>query len=232
MKIQKQLKWFLPLLLLTIFAPWSANIDQWVSCQFFSLENLSFSNAWYHQLIFNWAVVPALATGITCGLLFILSFKFKKFFNSRFSFLFLSLSMAIGAGLITHLVFKEFCFRPRPVQTTLFGGVQAFRPFYMLKFSFPNFCKSFPSGHATMGFYFINLIILGYRLNSRILKQVGAYATVIMSCILCHSRIAKGGHFLSDVLMSLVVTWYAALLVEKLVFDFLAKNKVLSYIKD
>ncbi|MCH9632803.1 MAG: hypothetical protein S4CHLAM6_11460 [Chlamydiae bacterium] len=232
MNIKRQLKWLLPLLLLIIFAPWSANVDRWVSSQFFSQENLRFSNAFYHRIIFNWAVIPALATGITCGLLFILSFKFKKLFNHRFSFLFLSLSMALGAGIVTHLLFKEFCFRPRPVQTTLFGGIETFRPFYMLKFNFPNFCKSFPSGHATMGFYFVNFILLGYRLNSKLLKQVGVYATIIMSSILAFSRIAKGGHFLSDVLMSLVVTWYAALVVEKLVFDFLAKNKALSYIEE
>ncbi len=232
MKMKQQLKWFLPLVLLALFAPWSAGLDKWLSSQFFSPASSSFSKAHYHYFIYHWAVVPALATAILSAVCFILSFVYKGLYSKRFPLLFLSLSMALGAGLITHLIFKEFWFRPRPIQTSLFGGIEQFNPFYMPKFTFPNFCKSFPSGHATMGFYFINLIILGVRLKSRLLKQIGIGSTIIMSFLLGFSRIAQGAHFLSDVLMSLVVTWYAALAIEKLVFDYLAKNRTLSYIKD
>lgn len=232
MKINKQLKWFLPLFLMALLSPWSATLDQKISSFFFEHTSASFSKAAHHYYIYYWGVVPALATGIGSAVFFVLSFIIKKLEQPRFAFLFLSLSMAIGAGLITHVIFKEFWHRPRPVQTALFGGPQVFSPFYVPKLCYPNFCKSFPSGHAAMGFYFINLILLGYRLNARWLKQIGVAMTILMSSLLCYSRIAQGAHFLSDVLMSLVVTWYAALVVERIVFDYLAKNRTLSYTKD
>lgn len=228
---RSQLKWFLPLAMVAILAPFSAQVDQWLSGCFFSHES-GFSKAPYHYLIFNWGVFPALATGIISGLLFLFSFQFDRLHKLRLPCLFLALSMLLGAGLITHIILKGFWFRPRPIQTVLFGGAQLFSPFYLPKFSFPNLCKSFPSGHATMGFYFINLLILGFRLKQRLLIYLGTILTTILSSLLGFSRIAQGAHFLSDVFMSLIVTWYAALMVEKLVFDYLAKKKPLSYIKD
>lgn len=225
-------KWVLPLAFLIALAPWSEKLDCFVSQSFFIAEHGTFSKSWLHYFIYDWGYIPALIVGLTSGLVFILSYMVERLHKFRFPCLFLAASMAIGAGLLTHLVFKEFWFRPRPVQTVLFGGPHLFHPFYIPKFSFPNYCKSFPSGHATMGFYFINLILLGIRMKSVKLKQIGIATTIIFSSLLCFSRVAQGAHFLSDVLMSCVVTWYAALAIEKLVFDYLAKNKWLSYIKN
>lgn len=228
---RSQLKWLLPLAILAILAPFSIHIDPWLSSCFFHHEH-GFSKALYHYFIFNWAVIPALAIGITSGVIFLFSFFFKRLYQLRLPCLFLALSMLLGAGIMTHVILKGFWFRPRPIQTVLFGGTHLFSPFYLPKFSFPNLCKSFPSGHATMGFYFINLLILGFRLKMKPLIYLGSVLTAIFSFLLGFSRIAQGAHFLSDVFMSLIVTWYAALVVEKLVFDYLAKKKPLSYIKD
>lgn len=225
MNFQKQFKWFLPFFLLTLIAPWSAQIDAFVSNFFYSEALGGFSKALHHKLIYYYGVIPALTVGIGSGLIFITSYFFSRLYKFRLPCFFLAASMALGAGVITHLLFKEFWFRPRPVQTLLFGGVESFRSFYMAKINFPNFCKSFPSGHATMGFYFINLILLGKKLKNEMLLKIGILSTGIMSALLCYSRIAQGAHFLTDILMSFVVTWYAALLVEKLTFDYLAKKE-------
>lgn len=224
MSFLKQPKWFLPLLLLLIFVPFSHIIDPSISRFFFSKTLHSFSKAQHHYYIYHYAVLPALILGISSAVFFILSFFIRRLEKYRVSFLFLAASMALGAGFMTHCVFKEFFYRPRPVQTSLFGGPHLFQPFYYIKLSFPNFCKSFPSGHATMGFYFINLCILGKRFENKRLFSLGLYLTLILSFILCYSRIAQGGHFFSDVFVSLIVTWYAALCCEKFIFDFLAKK--------
>lgn len=224
MSFLKQPKWTLPFLLLLLFAPFSPVIDPYISGLFFSDTLRSFSKAFYHHYIYHYAVIPALTLGISSAVLFICSFFMTRLEKFRFSFLFLAASMALGAGFITHCIFKEFCFRPRPLQTSLFGGPHLFQPFYYFKFSFPNFCKSFPSGHATMGFYFINLCLLAKRFQNKRLFSIGLYLTLIFSFLLCYSRIAQGAHFLSDVFVSLIVTWYAALSCEKFIFDFLAKK--------
>ena len=220
----KQLKWTLPLFLLIILAPLSSLIDPYVSNLFYSDSLGSFSNASYHRWIYYYAVLPALFVGIGSGVLFLASLFIKKLEKISLPCFFLAASMALGAGIVTHLIFKEFWFRPRPCQTILFGGPQPFSPFYLAKITFPNFCKSFPSGHATMGFYFINLILLGKRLKNNLLVKTGLFLTLIMSLLLGFSRIAQGAHFFTDIFMSLVVTWYAALLAEKLTFDYLAKK--------
>lgn len=224
MSILKQPKWTLPLLIFLLFAPFSQVVDPYISGIFFSNTLHTFSKAFYHYYIYHYAVIPALALGISSAVLFILSFFIPRLEKLRLSFLFLAASMALGAGFITHCVFKEFFCRPRPLQTSLFGGPHLFQPFYYLKFSFPNFCKSFPSGHATMGFYFINLCILGKRFQNKRLFSIGLYLTLIFSFLLCYSRIAQGAHFFSDVFTSLIVTWYAALCCETFIFDFLAKK--------
>lgn len=225
MNISKLLKWFLPLLLLLLIAPWSAKIDPFISHIFYSSDLLSFSKEPYHKLIYHYGVIPALALAIGSAFLFVLSYFSKGLEKFRLPCFFLAASMALGAGFITHCLFKEFWFRPRPVQTLLFGGIETFKPFYAAKFNFPNFCKSFPSGHATMGFYFINLILLGKRLKNLKLIYVGQALTLVMSGLLCFTRIAQGAHFFTDVLMSFIVTWYAALAIEKLTFEYLAKKQ-------
>ncbi len=231
MTIRKQLKWFLPLTIFLILAPWTPRIDLTVSSFFFSPSLPGFSKAFYHKLIYKYAVMPALFVAISAALLFVASFKVKKLFKWRWPCFFCALSMVIGAGFVTHCLFKEFWFRPRPVQTTFFGGPLAFRPFYLPKFNFPNFCKSFPSGHATMGFYFLNLILLGIRLKNRFVMHIGIWMTAIMSTLLCFSRIAQGAHFFSDTFMSLIVTWYAALLAEKVTFEYVAKHEKFSLLQ-
>ncbi len=232
MTIRKLIKWYLPLIILILISPWSGKLDLAISGSFFSEIEQSFADHYHHTLIYHYAVYPALILGIGSGVVFVLSFFSSKLHKLRFPCFFLAASMAIGAGFITHCVLKEFWFRPRPVQTSLFGGIQTYRAFYVPQFSFPNFCKSFPSGHATMGFYFINLILLGYRFKHKALKVIGITMTIIFSFLLGYSRIAQGAHFFSDILMSLVITWYAALIVERVTFDFLAKNERLSYTKD
>lgn len=194
-----------PLLALLIYAPWSAQIDLWTSHQFY--HNGHFDSSIYLDWIYNYGIWPAWTLAVL-GLIGLLSGK-REF---RRVSLFLLLTLAIGSGLIVHGAFKENWGRPRPKQVTEFGGDQPFRPFYS-----PNTngasgpAKSFSCGHCTMGFYFFTLVFLGIYYRNRILFWGGIILSVGLGGLLSYARVAQGGHFLSDVIVSAVIMWITAL---------------------
>ena len=128
----------------------------------------------------------------------------------------LVLTIILGAGFITHTLLKDHWGRPRPKQVTEFGGSQPFRPFYSPNFFHqPHPSKSFPCGHCTMGFYFFALALVLKRLGYR----KGYYFTfafaLVFGITLGISRMAQGGHFLSDVLAAGLIMWITAYLCDR-----------------
>lgn len=205
------LKWHvgLPLVLLLLFTPWSSTIDQLFAQWFF--QHGQFSNHPFWLAIYSYAILPAwiLAVGAALGYLF--SFFYAALRPWRLAALFLVLALSIGSGLVIHTS-KEYWGRPRPKQVQIFGGQQPFRPYYQPNFfQQPEPSKSFPSGHASMGFYFFSLILLGRHYRNRLLYAVGFILSFLLGGLLSLARIAQGGHFLSDVLISALVMWFISI---------------------
>lgn len=225
----KLFKWGSPLFFLVLLAPFTPKIDMLLANRFYTDQ--SFSTHPYFSFFYHYGVYPAFLVGIASACLFIGSFFKEGWVRYRLPCLFLSFAMLCGPGLLINLFLKGFFARPRPVQILDFGGTELFRPFYSFTFSYPNAFKSFPSGHSTMGFYFFNLIFLGQRLKSLLLVRMGALASIFMGLSLSVSRIAQGGHFFSDTLMSLCLIWYLGLFCEWFIFEFLAKKNIVRYIK-
>ncbi len=188
-----------------------------------------FSEHSFFSLIYDWGVMPGIFTAIVSGILFLLSYRIPKLVPYRRSALFLSLVCVVGPGLITNVLFKGFWGRPRPVQTFPFGGPHPFLPFYIPNGAWAALHKSFPSGHSSMGFYFIALIFTGRRLSRPKVIRVGLFLTILLGGLLGLSRIAQGGHFFSDVLVSSLLSWYVSLGCDRIIFEYLAKNKFLGY---
>lgn len=229
MKIPKLLKWTSPLLILLILCPFTPQIDLGLANHFYLKEN--FSSHPYFTFFYHYGVYPAFLLGFLGAVAFVASFFSFSFKPYRLPALFLAFTLLCGPGILINLLFKGFICRPRPVQTLNFGGSELFKPFYHLSFAYPNAFKSFPSGHATMGFYFFNLIFLGQRLNNLLLINFGALCSIFFGLSLSIARIAQGGHFFSDTLISLCLIWYVGLMCDWFIFEFLAKNKSLRYIK-
>lgn len=205
-------KWLvgLPIVFMACLTPWSSSIDLFISQWFYSHEH--FSSHPFFTMIYQYGIFPAWMIAIIACLVILISalpFSFARAY--RISALFLVLNLGLGSGLIVHTS-KDFWGRPRPKQIQQFGGQQAFRPYY-----YPNFfhqpepSKSFPSGHASMGFYFFALIILGRHYRSRWLYYTGIGVSLVLGGLLSLARIAQGGHFLSDVLMSALIMWLVSI---------------------
>jgi membrane-associated PAP2 superfamily phosphatase len=117
------------------------------------------------------------------------------------------LTLAIGSGILTNLVFKEHTERPRPLETTLLGGTHDYRP----PFSLPagEGGKSFPSGHAAMGFM---LATLYFALRDS--RPRWAYAALAAGLAwgvaVGLGRMVLGAHFATDVVGSAMMVLLSA----------------------
>ena len=123
----------------------------------------------------------------------------------------LLLTLIIGPGLVTNVLLKDHWGRPRPKEVIEFGGKDAFRPFYrpQLQWSSSKH-KSFPSGHASMGFYWFTLTVVGWYERKRNLIVLGTFLALSLGAFLSVTRIAQGGHFFSDVLVAGILMWWTA----------------------
>lgn len=125
------------------------------------------------------------------------------------------LAVMLGPGLLVNGVLKPLWGRPRPAQTVLFGGPHPYEHWWQ-----PGDIgdgRSFPSGHAAMGYVLVlgTCLVPPHRpawLRGLVLAGALAYGSLLGA-----TRVIQGGHFLSDVLWSgslmcfLVATLQAAL---------------------
>lgn len=198
----------IPVLLFILFTPFSGWLDLKVSRAFF--ENGKFPSNPFWDWFFVYGIWPAWLMNGAAAAGFILSF-FKKFMNWRYPCLYLILTFAIGSGLIVHAGFKDNWGRPRPRQITEFGGKQEFRPYFSPNFSNrTELMKSFSCGHCSLGFTFFSLALLGTYYQSRFFAWLGWILAWGLGILLSLSRIAQGGHFLSDTLGTALIMWMIA----------------------
>lgn len=162
------------------------------------------------RLLYDYGPLPALLFSIVCLLAFIGSYlkhehiSYRKAFMSSFEFissyrrifLFFVLLMIIGPGLVVNSVFKQHWGRPRPRSVVQFEGTQEFLRVWQKGKSGEG--SSFPSGHASMGFFLLSPYFL---LRHRSKKWAGAFLCLGMGygMLIGVARMMQGGHFASDV---------------------------------
>lgn len=198
---------FIPILLWSLFTPWSAWLDLKITRAFYVEGSFSSEPFWSWLYVYGlwpaWIMIGLALVGVA------LSF-YQSYHSWRKPCLFLILTFAVGAGLIIHAGLKDYWGRPRPKQVTEFGGEHSFRPYYSPHFKPQLPSKSFASGHASSGFYFFALTILGSVYQSRRLYWLGWGLGLGLGGLLSIARIAQGGHFLSDTLASALIMWITA----------------------
>lgn len=197
----------IPLLLWVAFTPWSAELDLKISHVFY-YEGAFVSNRFW-DWVFIYALWPAWIVFFAAILGYILSFK-RMYHSWRIPCIYLILTFGIGSGLIVHAILKEHWGRPRPRQVTEFGGDQIFRPYYEPHIDNLLPSKSFASGHASLGYYFFALILLGKLYRSRLIFWLGFGLAWGLGILLSLARVVQGGHFLSDTLASALIMWLTA----------------------
>ena len=208
----RQKAWLWPLLALAIITPFTSHLDLAITNYFYQ-PSQSFPSNPFYNILYNYGLIPGqLLFSISATTLF-LSWIFKKWKAWHTPALILTLTLLIGSGLIVHKLFKEQWGRPRPKQVIEFGGSQPFRPYYEPNFfNQPEPSKGFSCGHCTMGFYFFALALVARRLNYMKTFWAALILAFALGISLSLARIAQGGHFFSDTLVSAIVMWITAYL--------------------
>ena len=128
--------------------------------------------------------------------------------------LFLFSSLILGPGLLVNVILKDHWGRPRPSMIAAFGGSSPYVPVWEIS----HFCSrncSFVAGEPSAAAWLVGAALLlpgGWRLVGMIMA--GTYAIFISL-----NRIAFGGHFLSDVLLSVALTFLVMALLHRLLVE-------------
>ncbi|RPG82953.1 MAG: phosphatase PAP2 family protein [Coraliomargarita sp. TMED73] len=151
--------------------------------------------------LYHYGIVPALVVAVVSLITLILSYNLRRLIFTRRVAAYLFLLLALGNGLVTNGILKEYWGRPRPSQIIQFGGTEQFEP--SLTQDFVREGKSFPGGHATMGFYFLGVALL-FTGRARIFWFLFA---LIFGGAISVARSSYGGHFLTDNVWAGIVMW-------------------------
>ncbi|GFO70719.1 phosphatase PAP2 family protein [Geomonas limicola] len=149
------------------------------------------------RFLYRFGIWPSYLLSSGALVLLVAGFFSAKALLFRKSALFMVLLMLLGPGLLVNAVFKDHWGRPRPRQMQLFGGD---RPFHQpWERGIDGAGRSFPSGHASAGFYLIApYFVLRARDRRRALLALAA--GLCYGAIMGVARMAQGGHFPTDVL--------------------------------
>lgn len=148
--------------------------------------------------LYEWGVYPGLMLGVGGLAVVLAGAVLPRLRQWRREGLFLGLLLLMGPGLVVNVWLKGCWGRPRPCDTVAFGGV---RPFVPPGIPAPTEGRSFPSGHASMGFFLMAPAFFLYRCNKRLalwFVLLGLSAGTMIGL----GRIVQGRHFASDVVWS------------------------------
>jgi len=154
-------------------------------------------NPWY--FLYHYGNIPAISIAAGSFLVMAGSFRLPQFVHLRRKALFLILLMLIGPGLIVNVIFKDHWGRPRPRELKMFSGQERFVPVWEKGVSASG--KSFPSGHASMGFYLLSPYFV-LRKRSRRWAMFFLGLGLSYGALMGLGRMIQGGHFASDVIWS------------------------------
>jgi lipid A 4'-phosphatase len=154
--------------------------------------------------LYQYGEYPALLMALAAFSVLCSSVWRRAWANYRRPCLVVILSVALGPGVLVNGLLKPYWGRPRPRHIVQFGGTQEFRPWW--RPSGPESGKSFPSGHAAMGYVLISGATL-VTCRRFWLRRWAVASALAYGTLMGLTRIVQGGHFLSDVACSgLLVT--------------------------
>lgn len=221
--IKKHLWWLLPVLAMALITPFTPALDMDLASYFYTPVvggKGEFVDHGFYNFMYFYGVIPGEAAGLLAFIMFVLTYFLPKWKKWRPAALVLLLTMVLGAGFIVHTLLKDQWGRPRPKQVEQFGGIQSFRPYYKPNFFHqPEPSKSFPCGHCTMGFYFFAFALVFKRLGKTAWFYCALAFALLLGAALGITRMAQGGHFFSDVLMTALIMWLVAYTCDWLVFE-------------
>lgn len=157
------------------------------------------------QFFYTIGPLPAIIVGLAAAITLILGIGNPRLARYRKLSCYLFAVLAVGAGLVTNTLLKDQWGRPRPKQVTEFAGSEDFER--LLHYEPASEGKSFPCGHATVGFFFLAFVPILSGRRRWFALAIG----LVLGLLIGMARITQGGHFTSDVLWAAAVMWFTSL---------------------
>lgn len=212
--LQKRLlnELILPLLVLSMFTIMFRQSDLDMQLARFCYQpdaGWRFQDFWFWQLLYKRGMIPGISIGLIGlgGLL--LGWKLPKIRRQWRSYLLLLLMLVIGPGLLVNSVFKDNWGRTRPKHVIEFGGHLPF--FKVWDRGERGASKSFPSGHASIGFFVIAPYFVLRKRRNKLAKGF-LFGGTVYGALMGAGRLTQGGHFPSDVLWAWGMVYLTGLL--------------------
>ena len=196
-----------------LFLSFAPSLDLYIASLFY-LGNLQFSLQSFDlvSILFRKILIPIILIYILALPIFSKLFGISKiFFGYNFlikEILLIWFSQILSILIVVNLLLKNLWGRARPGDILEFGGQETFSPWYKISSSCDTNC-SFVSGDSSVGF----AIIILYFVTKNIFFL---YASLVFGFVLGFIRILAGGHFLSDVVFSGLITIFLNFLIVKL----------------
>lgn len=154
----------------------------------------------------------ALGAAILATAIFALALKKRALFKSA---LFLALSGILGPLIVINGALKSFIGRARPRDTTDFGGEHPYTKIFDLSANYCDGNCSFVCGHCSAGFV---MIAFAYLFSGPGVRRAVFGAGFLYGVFVSFSRVAQGGHFLSDAVFAFFFTYFCIKIAYFLVF--------------
>lgn len=162
---------------------------------------------WLVQFLYDYATWPAIVIASVAGVLWIGCAFYRPLWSRYRPLIYAGMVIGLGPGLMVNTLFKGYYGRPRPAEMIEFGGRKEFTPVWQP--SLASGSRSFPSGHAAMGFFWIGFAFY-YRGRNRRRALGFALLALLHGGIMGWGRMVQGGHWLSDVLWAAGFVYLAA----------------------
>ena len=181
---------------------WGGSVDDWPL-------RWSLSVAQVRQTIGELVWLPLIAVGVGALARWV-GAGLPAAFNAR-AFIFLAATYALGPGLLANLLLKGNWGRARPRAIEEFGGSDLFTPAWL-----PSDAggASFVSGEVSLAAATCAVALLAHGWVRAALFALGVSLAAVVGVV----RIAQGGHFPSDVVFAMLLTWLVAWLVHSALF--------------
>ena len=162
------------------------------------------------KALYDWGIYPAWILGGGGLVVWVASFVWLKLEPWRDPGLFCGLVLLLGPGILVNGILKPYWGRPRPNALVEFGGQREFLPVWQWGRGQDE--SSFPSGHASMGFYLMTPAFVYYRRRRRLALAFLLFG-LIAGGVVGLTRVVAGGHFPSDVIWAGGFVYFIALVV-------------------
>ena len=151
----------------------------------------------FWMFLYKYGPLPAILLAALAVIVSVGSFWASSWKKYRKIAAFVVLLMLLGPGLIVNTIFKNHWGRNRPEFVHEFGGPKPFRPVWQKGISGDG--RSFPSGHASMGFFLLAPYFIVRKISRR---WAIAFLSTGIGCglVIGLARMVQGRHFPSDVI--------------------------------